>query len=91
MNDRRTQVPASYDERCLLPIHVYDTATSRPVAVLLRIGTTPLGVEIRGHLRRLVRRIRAHWPDTGLVGRGDCHYGPLVRLFQRRLASLAPR
>src|SRR5436305_11474548 len=27
---------AHYDERCLLPIHVYDTATSRPVAVLLR-------------------------------------------------------
>ena len=25
---------AHYDERCFLPIHVYDTATSRPVAVL---------------------------------------------------------
>src|SRR5436305_277404 len=29
---------AHYDERCFLPIHVYDTATSRPVAVLLRPG-----------------------------------------------------
>jgi hypothetical protein len=27
---------AYYDERCFLPIHVYETATSRPVAVLLR-------------------------------------------------------
>jgi hypothetical protein len=27
---------AHYDERCFLPIHVYDTATSRPVMVLLR-------------------------------------------------------
>jgi hypothetical protein len=26
------------DERCFLPVHVYDTATSRPVAVLLRTG-----------------------------------------------------
>ena len=34
---------AHYDERCFLPIHVYDTATSRPVAVLLRPGTTPSG------------------------------------------------
>ena len=51
---------AHYDERCFLPIHVYDTATSRPVAVLLRPGTTPAGVEIRNHLRRLVRRIRQH-------------------------------
>jgi cytosine/adenosine deaminase-related metal-dependent hydrolase len=31
---------AHYDERCFLPIHVYDTATARPVAVLLRTGTT---------------------------------------------------
>jgi hypothetical protein len=28
---------AHYDERCFLPIHVYDTATSRPVAVLRRL------------------------------------------------------
>ena len=40
---------AHYDERCFLPIHVYDTATSRPVAVLLRPGKTPSGQEIRGH------------------------------------------
>ena len=29
---------AHYNERCFLPIHVYDTATARPVAVLLRPG-----------------------------------------------------
>jgi hypothetical protein len=64
-----------YDERCFLPIHVYDTATARPVAVLLRTGATPSGQEIRGHLRRLVHRIRRHWPDTRLTIRGDGHYG----------------
>src|SRR5712664_427025 len=66
---------AHYDERCFLPIHVYDTATSRPVAVLLRPGKTPSGIEIRGHLRRLVRRIRQHWPRTRITIRGDGHYG----------------
>jgi hypothetical protein len=66
---------AHYDERCFLPIHVYDTATARPVAVLLRPGKTPTGEEIRSHLRRLVRRIRTHWPDTRLAIRGDSHYG----------------
>lgn len=63
-----------YGERCFLPIHVYDTATARPVAVLLRPGKTPSGTEIQGHLRRLVRRIRQHWPDTRLTIRGDSHY-----------------
>jgi Transposase DDE domain group 1 len=66
---------AHYDERCFQPIHVYDTATSRPVAVLLRAGKTPSGTEICGHLRRLVRRIRSHWPTTRLTIRGDGHYG----------------
>src|SRR5947209_16509890 len=73
---------AHYDERCLLPIHVYDTATSRPVMVLLRPGKTPSGAEIRGHLRRLVRQIRRHWPSTHITLRGDGHYGrPEVMAF----------
>jgi len=66
---------AHYDERCFLPIHVYDTATSRPVVVLLRPGKTPSGEEVRNHLRRLIRRIRRHWPQTRITIRGDGHYG----------------
>jgi hypothetical protein len=38
------------DERCFLPIHIYDTKRSRPVAVILRCGKTPSGVEVRAHL-----------------------------------------
>src|ERR1700690_3261167 len=55
-----------HGERCFLPIHVYETATARPVAVLLRSGKTPSGREVRGHIPRLVRRIRTHWPATRL-------------------------
>ena len=65
---------AHYDERCFLPIHVYDTDKSRPVAVILRPGKTPSGVEVRAHLRRLVRRIRSRWPLTRVLFRGDGHY-----------------
>jgi hypothetical protein len=66
---------ARCDERCFLPIHVYETATARPVAVLRPPGKTPSGDEARRHLRRLVRRIRSHWPATRLTIRGDGHYG----------------
>jgi len=65
---------AHYDERCFLPIHVYDTERSRPVAVVLRPGKTPSGVEVRAHLRRLVRRIRRRWARTRITFRGDGHY-----------------
>jgi hypothetical protein len=64
-----------YDERCFLPIHIYDTATGRPVAMILRPGKTPSGAEVRRWLRRLVRRIRQYWPDTHIIIRGDGHYG----------------
>jgi hypothetical protein len=64
-----------YDERCFLPIHIYDAATGRPVAMILRPGKTPTGKEVRAHLRRLVRRIRARWPTTRILIRGDSHYG----------------
>ena len=52
-----------------------DAETGRPVAIILRPGRTPTGEEIRGHLRRLLRRIRAHWPATRILIRGDSHYG----------------
>ena len=66
---------AHYDERCFLPIHIYDTATGRPVVMILRPGKTPSGVEVRGWLRRLIKRIRQHWPVTRITIRGDGHYG----------------
>lgn len=66
---------AHYDERCFLPIHVYDTDTGRPVVVILRPGKTPSGAEVRKLLSRLVGRIRRHWPDTHIILRGDGHYG----------------
>jgi Transposase DDE domain group 1 len=66
---------AHYDERCFLPIHVYDTTTGRPVVVILRPGKTPSGKEVRKLLSRLIGRIRRHWSDTCLTIRGDGHYG----------------
>jgi hypothetical protein len=66
---------AHYDERCFLPIHVYDADTGHCVLTILRPGKTPDGREVRAHLRRLVRRIRRHWPNTRITMRGDSHYG----------------
>jgi hypothetical protein len=66
---------AHYDERCFLPIHIYDANTGHCVVTILRPGKTPDGKEVRAHLRRLVRQIRLHWPDTAITIRGDGHYG----------------
>jgi hypothetical protein len=66
---------AHYDERCFLPIHVYDAQTGHCVVTILRPGKTPDGREVRAHLRRMVRQIRRHWPHTIITVRGDGHYG----------------
>jgi hypothetical protein len=42
--------------------------------MILRPGKTPSGIEVRGHVRRLVRAIRRHWPTTRITIRGDGHY-----------------
>ena len=64
-----------HDTRCFLPVHVYHVESGRPVAVLLRPGKTPSGVEVRTLIKHLTRRIRRHWPRTRLTVRGDSHYG----------------
>jgi Transposase DDE domain group 1 len=66
---------AHYDERCFLPIHIYDADSGHCVLTILRPGKTPDGKEIRGHIRRLIRRIRMRWPATRITFRGDSHYG----------------
>lgn len=66
---------AHYDERCFLPIHIYDAGTGHCVLTILRPGRTPDGKEVRGHLRRLIHRVRLHWPNTAITIRGDSHYG----------------
>jgi len=65
---------AHYDERCFLPIHIYEAGSGKPVAVILRAGKTPGGTEVRAVLKHVTRRIRRHWPMTRICWRGDSHY-----------------
>ena len=66
---------AHHDSRCFMPIHIYETTTGKPVAVFLRPGKTPDGVEVAMVLRHVVRAIRARWPRVDILIRGDSHYG----------------
>ena len=66
---------AHYDERCFLPIHIYEGGSGKPVAVILREGKTPAGVEVRTILKHVIGHIRRHWPKVRILVRGDSHYG----------------
>jgi hypothetical protein len=64
---------AHYDDYGFQPIVVFD-ADGRFVTALLRPAKRPKGVEIRAFLRRLIRAIRAHWPQVEILLRADSHY-----------------
>jgi hypothetical protein len=65
---------AHHDSRCFLPIHIYEATTGKPVAMILRPGKTPDGVEVALVLRHVVKAIRRRWPRIEIVIRGDSHY-----------------
>jgi hypothetical protein len=65
---------AYYDSRCFQPIHIYEATTGKPVAIILRPGKTPDGVEVTLVLRHVIGHIRARWPAVDIVVRGDSHY-----------------
>jgi hypothetical protein len=65
---------AHYDERCFLPIHIYEAGSGKPVAVILRPGKTPSGTEVRAIVKHVTRRIRRRWPSVRICWRGDSHY-----------------
>jgi hypothetical protein len=64
---------AHYDEYGFQPIVVFD-GEGRFITAVLRPARRPGGKEIRGFLRRVLRAIRANWPRTEILLRGDSHY-----------------
>ncbi len=61
------------DEYGFQPIVVFD-GEGRFITAVLRPAKRPGGKEIRAFLRRLLRAIRANWPKTEILLRGDSHY-----------------
>ncbi len=64
---------AHYDDYGFQPIVVLD-GEGRFVAALRRPAKRPKGVGIRAFLRRIIRAIRAHWPQMEILVRADSHY-----------------
>jgi len=57
---------AHYNEYGFQPIMVFDGA-GRFVTAVLRPAKRPSGREIAAHLRRLIRKLRSHWPRVEIL------------------------
>jgi hypothetical protein len=66
-----------YGSTCYLPLMIFDGQSGALVAAILRPGKRPLGAENAMIMRRVLKLIRHHFPDTHILVRGDGHFsGP---------------
>lgn len=63
-----------YQSTCYLPLMIFEGLSGALVAAVLRPGKRPTGAENAMILRRVLTRIRAHFPHTQILVRGDGHF-----------------
>jgi hypothetical protein len=63
-----------YRTHCYLPLVIFEGQTGHLVTAALRPGKRPTGAENARILRRVLDRLRAAWPDTHILIRGDGHF-----------------
>lgn len=63
-----------YDEHCYMPLHIYEGKSGKLITTILRPGCRPTGAQVVMIIKRLIARIRAHWPEVKIILRGDSHF-----------------
>lgn len=63
-----------YGHHCYLPLLVFEGVSGRFITAALRPGKRPTGIENAAIIKRVLRRLRAVWPTTHIVLRGDGHF-----------------
>lgn len=61
-------------EYCFMPLHIYEGLSGKLITALLMPGKRPTGAEMLAIIKPLIEKMRAAWPDTLLVFRGDSHF-----------------
>lgn len=63
-----------YGHHCYLPLLVFEGLSGKFITAALRPGKRPAGAENAMILKRVLKRLRAAWPETVIVLRGDSHF-----------------
>ncbi len=71
-----------HGHHCYLPLFLFEGLSGQFITAVLRPGQRPTGAENAMIVKRVVERLRAAWPQTRLVLRGDAHFAnpELMRL-----------
>lgn len=63
-----------YRSHCYLPLFLFEGISGKFITAALRPGKRPKGAENAMILKRVLKHLRAAWPDTHIVLRGDGHF-----------------
>ena len=63
-----------YRNHCYLPLFIFEGLSGKLITAALRPGKRPTGVENAAILKRVMKHLRRHWPQTRIVLRGDGHF-----------------
>jgi hypothetical protein len=63
-----------YKSYCYLPLFIFEGLSGKLVTALLRPGKRPTGAENAMILKRILKLLRAKWPNTHIILRGDGHF-----------------
>ena len=78
-----TEYNGYYKSTCYLPLFIHDGITGQLILSVLRSGVNATGKENAAILKRVIKLIQSHWPDTDIVLRGDSKFGvPEIMRFE---------
>jgi len=63
-----------YRSHCYLPLFVFEGLSGKLITAVLRPGKRPTGAENAAIVKRILKLLRQHWPQTHIVLRGDSHF-----------------
>ena len=63
-----------FKDYCLMPLHVYEGLSGKLITTILKPGKRAKGKQMLAIVKRLIKHLRAHWPETLIVFRGDGHF-----------------
>lgn len=70
-----------YDQNhCYLPLFLFEGLSGTFITAVLRPGKRPTGAENAMIMKRVLHRLRAAWPNTHVVLRGDSHFANPERM-----------
>jgi hypothetical protein len=63
-----------YGDHCFMPLHIYEGFSGKLITTILKPGRRSKSTNVFSIIRRLIKYLRAYWPKTIIILRGDSHF-----------------